>query len=244
MTKYKQIPPDAERPQGPKPKPLVRRAKRVSTQLDPKRLRIYLITDFGDRNAKLVLQAVSAAIAAGVTAVQYRDKEEYRYERRRVRAIRIKAMAAAHGALFVVNDDVDFALDVGADGVHLGPDDADPAEIRKELGPAFVIGGSAGTVERAVALERAGVDYLGVGAIYEARQSKATASPPRGTAAIKMIKQHVSLPIVGVGGITPENAGLVFSAGAEGVAVIRSVLDSDNPGRAVARLWSAWKTMK
>jgi len=244
MTKYKQIPPDTERLQAPNPKPLVRPARRVSTQLDPKRLRIYLITDFGDRNAKLVLQAVSAAIAAGVTAVQYRDKEENRYERRRVRAIRIKAMAAAHGALFVVNDDVDLALEIGADGVHLGLDDADPTDLRKELGPSFVIGGSAGTVERAVALERAGVDYLGVGAIYEARQSKATASPPRGTAAIKMIKQHVSLPIVGVGGITPDNAGSVFSAGADGVAVIRSVLDSDNPGRVVARLWSAWKTMQ
>jgi thiamine-phosphate pyrophosphorylase len=145
-------------------------------------------------------------------------------------------MTQATGALFIVNDDPDLAIAVGADGVHLGPDDLSPSEARRMAPDGFIIGGSAGTVERALALEADGVDYLGVGAIYDAHLTKPTASPPRGVGVIREIGSRVSIPLVAIGGITPDNAAEALRAGADGIAVVRAILDARSPEGAVEKL--------
>ena len=208
------------------------------------RLRIYLIADFTDRSETTVIKAVQQALEGGVMTVQYRDKSELSHKRRLKRAQRIKALAQKSGALFIVNDFLGLALEVEADGVHLGPTDLDPEVARQQSPVDFIIGGSAGTVDRAVQLESSGVDYLGVGAIFDAKQTKPDASHPRGPEVIRTISRQIRIPIVAIGGIGPHNVERVFAAGADGVAVVRSVLDSDDPARAVAEILAAWRRTK
>lgn len=201
-----------------------------------RRLRLYLIADLTTRNPDQVFEVVSNCLAAGVTAVQYRNKSDRAWEQHRAWAARLRELTRAHNALFFVNDRLDLALDVGADGVHLGPDDMSPRAAREQVGADFIIGGSAGTVDRAEQLATAGCDYLGVGAVFDARGSKANASAPRGPNVIAEIKAAVNIPIVAIGGIDIDNAAKVFAAGADGVAVIRALLDATEPVEATQRL--------
>jgi thiamine-phosphate pyrophosphorylase len=207
-------------------------------QLRP-RLRVYLLTDFAHRSTSTLFTTVETCLRAGVTALQYRDKTKADSDTRRRRAARCSRLARRFGALFIVNDDLELALEVEADGVHLGPGDLHPEVARRRAGPQLVIGGSAGLPARALELAAAGVDYLGVGAVYDARPSKPDASTPRGPAAITAVRAVSDLPLVGIGGIAPENARPVFAAGADGVAVIRSVLDAPDPAAAVIALLDA-----
>ncbi|MBN1944057.1 MAG: thiamine phosphate synthase [Bradymonadales bacterium] len=203
------------------------------------RLRIYLVADYTGRRDQVVEWAVERALAAGVTTVQYRDKSPVSGAVRLERAERLRRLVAQQGALYIVNDDFDLAIQAGADGVHLGPHDLDPSVARRRAPGGLIIGGSAGSVARALELEQAGVDYLGVGAIFDARPTKSDASSPRGPEVIAEIGKRVRIPLVGIGGITAENAGLVFRAGASGVAVVRSVIDAEDPASVVADLLAA-----
>jgi thiamine-phosphate pyrophosphorylase len=200
--------------------------------------RVYVILDpdFVPQGRSL-LQVATEALTAGARVLQLRDKGStgrVLYER----ASTLAALCHQHGALFIVNDRLDIALASGADGVHLGPHDM-PVDVARRLGPSLVIGGSAGTVERALELVEAGVDYLGVGAVFEARAVKEDASAPRGPEIITAVTRAVSVPVVGIGGITADNAAAVRAAGASGVAVIREVIASDDPARAVKILQNA-----
>jgi thiamine-phosphate pyrophosphorylase len=203
------------------------------------RLAVYLIADFTSRSAQRVLDVCSAALAAGVTAIQYRDKSEASPEERVRRARALGERASRHGALYVVNDDLELALAVGAEGVHLGPHDLDPRAARRRGGSSLVIGGSAGTLDAALAIQAAGVDYLGVGAIYEARTTKEDASPPRGPEVLARLRARLALPLVAIGGIDAANAAACFRAGADGVALVRAILDADDPAAVVRALWDA-----
>lgn len=187
-------------------------------------MRLYAVTPTALGDADAYGAAVAAAIRGGATAVQYRDKGATPDDAR-ARAAAIVAACRGAGVLCIVNDDAALAANVGADGVHLGPDDGDVAAVRARF-PALVVGGSAGTVERAQALVEAGADYLGVGAIFDARASKANASAPRGVGALRELRGVPSLadvPVVAIGGITNDNARACVEAGADGVAVIRAV---------------------
>lgn len=187
------------------------------------RLRFYAITPDtweapGEYGAR-----VTEAIAAGATCVQFRDKRSRPASLRESCARAALDACRAGGALFVVNDDVTLALTLGADGVHLGPDDAPIATARALAGPSLLIGGSAGSVERAEGLVGAGADYLGVGAIFDARASKANASAPRGVDVLRAIRDAFpTLPFVAIGGVDASNARACLAAGADGVAVIRA----------------------
>jgi len=119
--------------------------------------------------------------------------------------------------------------------VHLGPGDVPVADARR-VAPDLLIGGSAGTVDRASELVEQGVDYLGSGAVYDAGPSKPDASEPRGPEAIGRVAEHVEVPVVGIGGITAENARAVVRAGADGVAVIRAVVGRDDAEGAARHL--------
>lgn len=196
--------------------------------------RVYVITDSHGPRGRSHREIADAAIRGGATAVQLRMKEEP--TRLLLDAARaIAPLCRAAGVAFLVNDRVDVAMIAGADGVHVGQDDLPPAEVRALMGPRALIGVSAATVEEAIAAERAGADYLGVGAVY-ATASKSDAGAPVGLTRLTEIRRAVDLPVVGIGGITADNAGAVVRAGAQGIAVITAVTLADDMVAAVQRL--------
>ena len=199
--------------------------------------RVYVITESRQARGRSHQEIAEAAIRGGATAVQLRMKDEP------ARAIfdaarTIAPLCRAAGVALIVNDRVDVALMAGADGVHIGQDDLPAPEVRALMGPRALIGVSAATVEEAVAAERAGADYVGVGSIY-ATATKADAGAPVGLGRVTEIRPAVRLPIVGIGGITPGNAAAVIRAGAQGVAVITAVTLADDMSAVVRRLREA-----
>ena len=196
--------------------------------------RVYVITDSRQARGRAHREIVEAAIKGGATAVQLRMKEEP--ARLIVETARqIAPLCRAAGVTFIVNDRADVAMIAGADGVHIGQDDLPAREVRALMGPAAVIGVSAATVEEAMAAERAGADYLGVGAIY-ATATKADAGAPVGLDRLRELHRAVRLPLVGIGGITADTAAAVMRAGAAGVAVITAVALAEDMAAAVRRI--------
>ncbi|HEY8450171.1 MAG TPA: thiamine phosphate synthase [Bacillota bacterium] len=196
-------------------------------------LRVYAITPDRGGVAELV-QAARAALAGGVTCLQLRSKHLSARQQLEL-GLELRRLTRQHGVTFLVNDRPDLALAVGADGVHIGQDDLPLPTVRRLLGAGAVIGVSAETVDEALAAERAGADYLGVGPVY-ATASKEDAGAPYGPAVIARLAGATRLPIVGIGGITADNAQPVVAAGAQGVAVIAAIFGAPDPGAAAARL--------
>ncbi|MCA9562911.1 MAG: thiamine phosphate synthase [Myxococcales bacterium] len=195
-----------------------------------------MIADCTSRPVDAVLTTVSIALRAGVRCVQYRDKSAANDSERRERASKLLELCARHDALFIVNDRIDLALSIGAHGAHLGPSDMPVAQARQLAPAAFLLGASAGTVEAARRHEASGADYLGVGAVFDATPSKPDATSNRGPEILRAIAAEVSLPLVAIGGINPQNAAICAAHGATGVAVIRAVLDAADPAKAVAQI--------
>ncbi len=139
------------------------------------------------------------------------------------------------GVPLLIDDRVDLALAVGADGVHLGQDDLPVAMARRLLGPDRIIGSSAGTEDEAVAAERDGADYLGVGSVFET-SSKADAGAPIGLEGLRRIVHAVRIPVVAIGGVAHHNAASAIQAGAAGVAVISAVVGAEDVADAMRRL--------
>jgi thiamine-phosphate pyrophosphorylase len=154
---------------------------------------------------------------------QYRNK---RGSRRAVfeTAQRLASLFRGTGALFIVNDHADIAMAVNADGIHLGQDDLPLGPARKLLGHSKIIGISTHSVEEAVTAERGGADYIGFGPLFPTATKDA--GPLQGTGRLDLVRAAVSIPIVAIGGIGPENAGEAIRHGANGVAVITAVLDA------------------
>ena len=191
----------------------------MSGRLD---LSVYVILD-RDFTAGRPLAAIArAAIRGGATALQLRDKSGD-IRRFYADAMELLAIARAAGVPLIINDRVDIALAVDADGVRVGEDDLPVAATRRLVGPDRFVGASAGSVAAARAAIAAGADHLGVGPVYEARATKSDAGPPVGLTLVREIASFSPLPIVGIGGITAENAGAVIAAGAAGVAVISAI---------------------
>jgi thiamine-phosphate diphosphorylase len=193
-----------------------------------------VITQFVGRLNRNHIAVARAALEGGAPAVQLRDKEMTTAELVRV-AAKMRRLTSEHRAAFIVNDRVDVALAVGADGVHLGPDDMPVETARRLMGPGAVIGASVASVEEARAAEVAGASYVSAGAIY-ATPSKADAGAPIGVGPIAEIKAAVSLPVLAIGGITCENVGEVVRAGADGVAVISAVSEAGDMVQATRAL--------
>ena len=198
-------------------------------------LQTYLVTD--DRlSTHGTVETVMAAIEGGVDVVQLREKSmtaRDRYELGR----RLRELTREAGVPLVVNDRIDLAAAIDADGVHLGDDDLPVAVAREQLGEGCLVGRSVSTVEAAREAADAGADYLGVGAVF-ATGSKETdpASSSIGLDRIRAIDDAVDLPFVGIGGIDATNADAVTAAGADGVAVITAITDSDDPETATRDL--------
>lgn len=200
---------------------------------------IYVLTDPNLRPDRSAEEIVRAAIAGGARVVQIRDKTRPRNELIPL-ARRLAAMAHEAGALFIANDDVELALESGADGIHLGPDDIHPAEARRILGPGRIIGVSVSTVEEAAPLAPF-ASYFGVGAIYGST-TKSDAGAPVGTEPILAIStQFPKTPIVAIGGIDTENIAPVKRAGAHAAAVVSAVVCAEDMEEATRALVEAWE---
>ncbi len=197
-------------------------------------LDVYVIVDLSFARGRSLEEVISAVIQGGASIIQLREKRAT--TRQMIEMGRItKALCSKVGIPFIMNDRVDVALAIDADGVHLGPDDMPVKNARQLMGPNRIIGASAGTVAEALATKEEGADYLGVGAIY-ATASKADAGAPIGPAALGAIKKASMMPVVGIGGITETNAAAVIAAGADGVAVISAVVGAPDIAATVRSL--------
>jgi len=150
----------------------------------------------------------------------------------------LRALTRAHGGLLIVNDRVDVALAIDADGAHVGQDDLPAREARRLLGPDRLLGVSARTVEEAVRAAGEGADYIGFGPVFPTA-TKGDAGPPRGLEDLRRACRAVTVPIVAIGGITSDNVGDVLVAGAAGVAVIAAVVTAPDMAAATRTLREA-----
>ncbi len=202
-------------------------------------LRLMVITDRRLAGPRGWLAVVQAALEAGATAVQLRDKEATSAELLGM-ARELEPLVRRHGALFLVNDRFDVALAAGADGVHLGDDDLPVTAARRAVPRDFVIGRSADTEDAARAAEAAGADYLGVGSVFGTRTKAEVVGEVIGTDQLARVARAVTIPVVGIGGVTPANAARVAAAGAAGIAVVSAVMAARDPASATRELLARW----
>ena len=190
---------------------------------------LYLITDQGER----LIERVSEALAGGVRVLQYRDKERS-FGARLELGRELKAICASVKVAFIVNDDLELASALDADGLHLGQEDGDPVRARAALGPGKILGVSTHSLAEALAAQEAGADYVGFGAVYPTASKEVPAI--QGPKALAALKAELRIPVVAIGGITRDNAGALVDCGADAVAVISSVLSARSPGLAACEL--------
>jgi thiamine-phosphate pyrophosphorylase len=201
---------------------------------------VYLVTQESLSTGRSTREVVAAAIAGGVDVVQLREKDRSARERYRL-GRKLRELTREAGVTFVVNDRVDLASAVGADGVHLGDEDLPLPVARELLGEDAILGRSVSFVDDAVAAERAGADYLGVGAVYSTGSKDDIDDDEYeiGAGRVGDIAEAVDIPVVGIGGITGDNAGAVIEAGADGVAVMTAITRADHPEAATRELGEA-----
>jgi len=186
---------------------------------------LYFITD-SKLTRKTVLEDVKAAIRAGIKIIQYREKEKNTREMIEV-AIRIKELCGENNILFLVNDRVDIALAVNANGVHLGSEDMPYSIARRLLGSKKIIGLTIKSVGEAMEAEKIGTDYIGISPIFETK-TKLDAGKPVGLQLIRDVKKAIKIPFVAIGGINEKNLESVLEAGAKSVAAISAIITKDD----------------
>jgi len=197
-------------------------------------LSLYLVTDRGLSRGRSTVDIVRAAVAGGATCVQLREKEcstrQFVAE-----ALAVRELLTGTGVPLIINDRIDVALAVGADGVHLGQTDMHIADARRVVGSSMLIGISAECVEDAVRAQAEGADYIGISPVFST-PTKTDTAPALGLDGVALIRSVVSLPMVGIGGIGPANAAEVIRAGCDGVAVVSAIVSAPNPREAAAKL--------
>jgi thiamine-phosphate diphosphorylase len=208
--------------------------------MDTDQWRAYLVTQGSLSEGRSTETIVKAAIEGGVDAVQLREKGTSAQHRIEL-GERLRELTTAAGVDLIVNDRIDIAYAVGADGVHLGQSDPPVSTAREILGPEATIGVSVSTVSEARLAAISGADYLGVGAVYgtNSKPDAETADDGLGVDQLAKIADAVTLPIVAIGGVTPENASGPIQAGASGVAAISAITAADDPEAATRELREA-----
>ena len=194
---------------------------------------IYLVTDEACLHGRPLLKCVEEALAAGVTLVQYRAKAAdggVLY----AEACRLKELCDKYNMPLIINDRLDIALAVGAAGVHLGQDDLPCAVARRLLGEDFIIGVSAHNPAEAVQAVSEGADYLGCGAVFGTATKHDVAK--LGLENLRSIRKAVTVPMVGIGGITADNYAEVLATGADGAAIVSGILAQDDISAVVKKL--------
>jgi len=192
--------------------------------------RLYLVTDrskFTDNNA--FLDAVAASLKGGTQVVQLREKTATAKEFAEL-ARQVRELCAVYEAIFIINDRVDIALAVGADGVHLGQEDLDINSARKILGNDSIIGLSTHCPEQALTAVESGADYIGVGPVYTTPTKPGR--PSVGLEYVEWTAKNINIPWFAIGGINLDNTEEVITAGAPGIAAVRAIINSENPEEA------------
>ena len=183
-------------------------------------LLLYAVTDRHWLGNRTLYDVVRESLEGGVTFLQLREKaldDENFYKE----AVRLQEMAREYGVPFVVNDNVDIAVRMDADGVHVGQSDMEAGDVRALIGPDKILGVSAQTVEQAVLAEKRGADYLGVGAVFPTGSKDDAVEVSHET--LKAICEAVSIPVVAIGGITVNNTPDLAGSGICGIAVISAI---------------------
>lgn len=198
---------------------------------------LYLVTDRELSKERPLIEIIKAAVKGGVTSVQLREKS---CSTRTFieQGLAIRDYCKQKNIPLIINDRIDVAMAIEADGVHLGQDDMPIERARKIVGGTMLIGLSTHSVEEAVLAEKCGADYIGAGPVYST-VTKQDTSPIIGTKGVFEIRKAVGIPIVGIGGIHENNASEVIKSGADGVAVVSAIIASDNPCRAASDLTTA-----
>lgn len=195
---------------------------------------LYLVTDRILSRGRSTLEIIKAAVRSGVTVIQLREKNastKYFVEE----GLRIKNFLKNRGIPLIIDDRIDVALAIEADGVHLGQDDMPLELARKILPDEFIIGVSVGSAGEAIKAEKGGADYLGLSPVYLS-PTKTDTGPPLGLDGIRKIREEVSIPIVGIGGLNHKNSAEVIKAGITGIAVVSAIVAAEDPGKAALSL--------
>ena len=194
---------------------------------------LYAVTDRKWVGKQTLYEQVESALKGGVTCVQLREKELPHDDFLR-EAVEINKLCKEYKVPFIVNDNVDIAVECGADGVHVGQSDMGVAQTRKRIGDDMILGVSTQTVEQAKKAEAEGADYLGVGAIFQTKTKRDAESVSYQT--LKQICGSVSVPVVAIGGIKKGNMRQLKGSGADGVAVISAVFAAEDIQKEFAEL--------
>lgn len=195
--------------------------------------RLYVIVDRATAGARDLSALLEAALRGGADAIQLRDKQASATQLLR-QAQRLLPLTRSAGVALLINDRVDIACAVGADGVHLGQDDLPIRKARAILGPGRLIGQSTHSLEQALAAQKQGADYIGFGPLFPTPTKPDARSV--GLEQIAEVTSRVHLPVVCIGGIDAETLPRVVSAGARCIAVVRAVCDAEDPEAATRTL--------
>ncbi|MED2933340.1 thiamine phosphate synthase [Bacillus wiedmannii] len=209
---------------------------RISKAEMSRLLSVYFI--MGSNNCtKDPLQVLRDALEGGITIFQFREKGEDALtgEKRIYFAKELQAVCKEYGVPFIVNDDVELALELDADGVHVGQDDEGITSVREKMGDK-IVGVSTHTIEEARWAIKNGADYLGVGPIFPTSTKKDTKAVQGTKGLAHFREQEITIPIVGIGGITIENTAGVIEAGADGVSVISAISLAESPYESTKKL--------
>lgn len=201
---------------------------------------LYLVTDRALCRGEF-MDCVEEAIKGGVSVVQLREKDASSAEFYSI-ALELRRLTSSYGVPFIINDRMDIALAVDADGLHIGQSDMPLDVARRILGSKKIIGVSASCVEDARLALEGGADYLGVGAVF-ATGTKSDADSV-GIDELRRIKNSVDIPVVAIGGINEINAHIPMSAGIDGISVVSAIVSSENPFDASRRLLEIVKSSK
>jgi thiamine-phosphate pyrophosphorylase len=205
---------------------------------DARRWRLCLVTDRAATRVRALPEVVGACAAAGLPLVQVRDKAAGGRDLLEL-AQAVRRVTAPAGTRLVVNDRVDVAVAVEADGVHLPAGGIPPRDARMLLAPGRLVGVSTHSPAEAAAAAQAGADYVVFGPVYDT-PSKREYGRPQGLPALAETCRRAPVPVLAIGGVTLERVGELRAAGAAGVAVIRALLEAEDPARATRALLAAW----
>ncbi len=195
---------------------------------------IYLVTDRKQTCGKPLEEVIKSCLAGGIKAVQLREKDLDDRELFTI-AKHLKTLTHRSGATFFINDRVDIALAVDADGLHLGQESISPNDARKQFGENKLIGVSAHSLDEAVKAEDNGADFITIGPIYDT-PSKRRYGKPIGLNELKRVTGKLKIPVFAIGGIRKEKIRDTLDAGAHGIAVISAILKTKNPEKAAKEM--------
>ena len=202
-------------------------------RLNSDSLLLYAVTAPPGPGTPPLPQQVEAVLRGGATMVQLREKHLNR-EVLRAEALEIRSLCRRYGVPLILNDDVELALEIDADGVHVGQEDMEAGRARARLGPGKILGVSAHSVEEAMAAQAAGADYLGAGAVFPTG-TKGDATP-LSYQTLRDICAAVSIPVVAIGGVGPDNLLRLTGSGIRGVAVVSALFGQSDPEQAARAL--------